>query len=209
MSLEDFFVQCFGLSDQTILSELTAISTYSRLPAGSELAREGKFQPGVLLLVEGIVRSYYFDEHGDEKTECFLMKPGTPVLAGIDFEQPAWFNMEAVTDVSFVTLPFRDVWRLIEKYSDVMRVYNRLLVEAFSQQWEQKRTVDRYSAIHRYQWFLEHYPGLSGLVSQKQIASLLDMTPVTLSRVKKALRAQDGKLPERAGTGSAPELQRK
>ena len=42
--------------------------------------------------------------------------------------------------------------------------------------------------MQRYQWFLSAYPGLIDRVSHKYIASLLNMTPVTLSKIRRAIK---------------------
>ena len=52
--------------------------------------------------------------------------------------------------------------------------------------------VCRNTAMQRYQWFLEAYPGFIDKVSNKHIASFLGMTPVTLSRLRRVLREKEG-----------------
>ena len=54
--------------------------------------------------------------------------------------------------------------------------------------WEIKTITTQHTAIERYQWFLKAYPGLIDHVSNKHIASFLGMTPVTLSRLRRAIR---------------------
>lgn len=44
------------------------------------------------------------------------------------------------------------------------------------------------SASERYRWFLSNYPGLIDRVPHRHIASFLNMTPVTLSRLRRAER---------------------
>ena len=44
--------------------------------------------------------------------------------------------------------------------------------------------------MERYQWFRQAYPGLSEKISNRYIASFLNMTPVTLSRLKQELKKQ-------------------
>ena len=54
-----------------------------------------------------------------------------------------------------------------------------------------RHILSSYSAMQRYQWFLEEYPGIIHRVSHKYIASFLGMTPVTLSRLRKTLREEE------------------
>lgn len=53
---------------------------------------------------------------------------------------------------------------------------------------ELKRIGSQYDAMKRYLWFLEKYPGLIDAVNNKYIASYLNMTPVTLSRLRRKLK---------------------
>lgn len=57
--------------------------------------------------------------------------------------------------------------------------------------WELKRVLNSCTAVQRYQWFLEEYPGLIDRVSNKYIASFLGMTPVTLSWLRRTLREEN------------------
>ena len=58
-----------------------------------------------------------------------------------------------------------------------------------------KNTLCNYSAKQKYDWFLQEYPGLIFDVNNRYIASFLNMTPETLSR----LRAADRKAGPTAG----------
>jgi len=72
-------------------------------------------------------------------------------------------------------------------------LYNRVLIAAIAaldEHWRMKQVLHQYTALQRYQWFLETYPGLVDRVSNKNIASFLGMSPVTLSRLRRTMREQ-------------------
>ena len=75
-----------------------------------------------------------------------------------------------------------------------MELYNRMLGAALDVQWKLKRVLSSCTAVQRYQWFLEEYSGLIDRVSNKYIASFLGMTPVTLSRLRRALREDENQV---------------
>lgn len=53
-----------------------------------------------------------------------------------------------------------------------------------------KQVLAQCTALQRYQWFLEEYPGIIDQVNNKYIASFLGMTPVSLSRLRRELRGR-------------------
>lgn len=44
------------------------------------------------------------------------------------------------------------------------------------------------TAMERYRWFLDEYPGLIDRAPHRHIASFLNVTPVTLSRLRREER---------------------
>ena len=65
-----------------------------------------------------------------------------------------------------------------------------MLQQALRTHWEIRTMLCQHTAMERYQWFLQTYPALADRVSNKYIASFLGLTPVTLSRLRRALREQ-------------------
>ena len=83
--------------------------------------------------------------------------------------------------------------RLVGQNMEAMSLYNRLLQQSSQVHWEIKNMLCQHNAMERYQWFLRAYPGLIEQISNKYVASFLGITPVTLSRLRRALReGQDG-----------------
>lgn len=191
MLAEEFFASAFQLKDRALISTLARASAHRHIQQGRMLLREGEIQSEMLFLVSGIIRGFYFDVDGHEITDCFAVQTGMPLAAGADFEKPSPMYMDALVDSDLLSIPTQDVRCLLNQYPELLQLYNRLLVNAFSMHWEIKTTLCRSTAMQRYQWFLRTYPGLVGRISNKCIASFLGMTPVTLSRLRRVLREQN------------------
>ena len=193
MHPQDVFEKTLGLTDPDLIQELIDACTPLHLKAGDFLIREGDMPTVVPFLLKGIVRGVLFDVNGREITDCFAVQPGIPVMTSADLRVPSPFSMEAMVDSEFLTIPIVEIQRLLEKYSELQQLYNQLLIFSFSMHWEIKLTLCRNTAMQKYQWFLEKYPGLIDRISNKCIASFLGMTPVTLSKLRRVLREKENK----------------
>lgn len=93
--------------------------------------------------------------------------------------------ISAVTDAKVVEIKLSDMKDRIGKYKELLTLYNELLYKSLESHWKLKEIRYRMSAIERYNWFLEVYPNLNNYIRDKDIASFLGMSPVTLCRIKK------------------------
>ena len=186
----EFYRTYFPVKSASLLRALASASVPAQVHQGELLLREGEPQTQLPLLVSGIIRGFYFDVNGQEITDCFAVRPGIPVVAGADFCRPSPIYLDALTDCELMTIPTQEVVRLLDQYPELLRLYNQMLVDSFTMHWEIKTTRCRSTAMQRYQWFLRTYPGLIHRISSKCVASFLGMTPVTLSRLRRALREQ-------------------
>ena len=54
-----------------------------------------------------------------------------------------------------------------------------------------KLAIYKHDAKGKYRWFLENYPGLIDIVKHRHVASFLNITPESLSRVRKEWKQQN------------------
>ena len=67
----------------------------------------------------------------------------------------------------------------------MMKLNISMLLNALNLQTELRRALLHYDIKKRYEWFLKEYSEINGKISDRYIASFLNMTPESLSRVKK------------------------
>lgn len=187
MTSNEVFAGVLHLTNKQLIQELTLASTPLHLEPGAFLIREGDKPVFVPFLLQGIVRGFLFDVNGREITDCFAVQPGIPVMTAADLRMPSPLYLEAAVPCDFLTVPVLEIQRLLGQYSELQQLYNQLLIDSFTMHWEIKLTLCRSTAMQKYQWFLGKYPGLIDQVSHKYVASFLGITPVTLSRLRRAL----------------------
>lgn len=171
------------------------------LKKGDLLIRQGECQEHVYFLVSGILRGFFLDAAGQEVTDCFAFRSGTPAMPGPDLNIPAPISIEALTDATALCVPAAEVLKAMENSMACLQCAYGLLMASAQTHWELKMARYRYDARQRYLWFLSAYPGLIQKVSNKYVASFLGMNPSTLSRQKAALRNEKReKQREKSGT---------
>lgn len=174
------------------MQEALRVSETRVLKRGEYLIRQGNVPTHVYFLMQGIARGVLSDVNGKEITDCLVFKCGSPVMPSSDITQPAPIDIQTLTECEMVRIAIPEVNRMLREYPALSELYRQLIMESSRLHWELKIAVYQYTAMERYQWFRASYPGLSDKISNKYIASFLNMTPVTLSRLKQELKRQGG-----------------
>lgn len=192
MLIKTFYQDILGISDEKLLRLLCDATDIRHFAKGELLISVGEHQTDMLFLRNGVVRGFYFDAEGRDITDCLITKSGLSIMSCFDVNQAfALVNVETLVETDMFRLPITTVKELLEIYPELIRVYNRLLIQYLHSYWEVKGIVSQKSAADCYQWFLRAYPGLIDQISNKHIASFLGMTPVTLSRLRRVVREND------------------
>lgn len=190
MDLYDFYTKILKIKNKEILKELVSLSKNKYYDKGKNIFKYDDEVTHTQFLVKGIIRGYFLDENGNEITDCFCTRCGSPTVIRYGSEIIPAVSLEALTECELISIPIEKIDELQHKYIEVSLLYNNLLLEAFAEHWEAKTTLYRYTAMERYKWFLSKYPGLIDQISNKYIASYLNITPVTLSRLRSELNRQ-------------------
>lgn len=188
MHLETFYTEVLQIQDPMLVQQMAELTQCVHLSKGELLIQEGERQERFVFLVEGILRGFFLDVNGREITDCFAFRCGTPAMSCAMLEQPSVISIEAVTPCDLLTIDVQALWQLLHQNNELIWIYNALLKQALCAHWKIKTMVCQHTAMERYQWFMQTYPGLLEQVSNKHIASFLGMTPVTLSRLKRVMR---------------------
>ena len=78
---------------------------------------------------------------------------------------------------------YKDV-ETLNKYNELYILYNKLVSKSLEIHIKQKEIRYRMNAYERYNWFLKTYPNLDNYIKDKDIASFLGISPITLCRLK-------------------------
>ena len=188
MDCRAFFRDVVKVSDEELLDVLSHNATHRELFKGDCVVRSGELQTEVGFLVRGIVRSFSVDADGHDITDCILFMPGSVLVPSVELEGPSSATVEMLSDGEVVCLDIALIKGLLETSLPANHLFIRIVCEAWHMHWETRRVVSQLRSRDRYLWVLRRYPGIVGKIPNRFVASLLGMTPVTLSRLRTELR---------------------
>ncbi len=134
----------------------------------------------------GVLRAFYLDNQGKQVTVMFAVNDWwiTDMYCFLNYK-PAMMHIEALTDSHILQLSKKNLDRLLRMVPKFEKFFRILMQNAYTR--EQLRVIERLSlsAEERYNRFLSKYPHIVKVVTQKQIASYLGVSPEHLSSLKK------------------------
>lgn len=188
MSVESFLKEVLHLKDRNVIKTLSDCGEIRHFKRKEILFYQDEEPEYIAFLLDGIMRSFVIDEKGVDSTECFDFTFGCPIVPSLPLNASASVNIEASVGSSLVLFPIDEVVELINTNVESSMLYNNLMCQSMKKFVSLTRALNQYSAAQRYEWFLSEYAPLDGRISSKDIASFLNMSPVTLSHVRKEFK---------------------
>jgi len=136
-------------------------------------------------LQKGCMRSFYVTLDGKEKTRLIAFDD-TPITALTSFvhQNPSVECIEALEDSQLLCISHQSFFLFIDEIPGWETFYRKILEYAFFFQNRRIEDLVTLKASARYEKLLKEQPEYVKRVSNKIIASYLDITQETLSRVK-------------------------
>jgi CRP-like cAMP-binding protein len=172
--------------DKEEVDFFTAHITAKELPKKTLLLKEGQVCKTLSYVHSGVLRAYHMDKNGRESTIMFAIADWwvTDMYCFLN-EKPAMMYIEAMENSCIFQITKANLEKLYVNIPRFERFFRILMQNAYTR--EQLRVIENLSlsAKERYDNFLSRYPNIAKLVTQKQIASYLGITPEFLSAVRK------------------------
>jgi CRP-like cAMP-binding protein len=153
---------------------------------GDIILKECEVCRNLWFLVDGILRSYHtIDEK--EVTSRLMFKNHIVISAGSFFKQtPATESIEALSDTVVATLSFISLQEVYNRFPE-FNYHTRIITETYFHKQEQRLYMLRQADVRlRYKYFKENYSEYFKDISLKYVASFLNITRETLSRLRNA-----------------------
>ena len=169
-------------------ARLAAAFETRAVAAAEALARPGDPRHEVLFVARGLLRFYYPGADGREANKAFVADGQfAGALAAAALGEPIVYGIEAMEDSVVLAVPYARLDALMTEHPPLERFGRRLAERILARKERRARSLMLDNATERYLDFCAREPGLVQRVPQRHVASLLGMTDVHLSRVRRAL----------------------
>jgi CRP/FNR family transcriptional regulator, anaerobic regulatory protein len=182
--LEKYILEFLGTGAED-LSGITSFFHPVTLGKGSMFLKTGRPCDRIGFIQSGLIREYVLI--GEKEVTKWIGTPGNFVvdLSGFLFQKPSRWNIQALTDCELFVLNQNDYNQLGKIIPEWDHLEKQFLGKCFTLLEDRIITHLSMSAEERYhQLFLQHGE-LFNQVPLQYLASMLGMTPETLSRIRK------------------------
>lgn len=168
------------------LDILESILVPMRYAKGDKILAEGEVCKNIYWIVKGLVRQFYF-KNGKELTEYMATENSICMcIESLFKEEPTHLQIMAIEPTIVYMLPKADLEAVAMKSVNIQILYRKILEESLILSQKHADMLRFESAQDRYQKLVKHNPQLVLRAPLVYIASYLQMTPETLSRVRNA-----------------------
>ncbi|MBO6031177.1 MAG: Crp/Fnr family transcriptional regulator [Prevotella sp.] len=155
------------------------------------ILREGETCTNIYWVVKGLVRQFYY-KNGKELTEYMATENSIVMcIESLFLEQPTHLQIKAIEPTVLIAIPKLDLEAVAMKSVNIQILYRKILEESLILSQIHADMLRFESAQDRYQKLIKRQPQLVLRAPLVYIASYLQMTPETLSRVRTAALLED------------------
>lgn len=181
------FQRAQPLSEEAVL-DLAGIITAEDMKRGTELLRIGQVARRMFFIRKGLARVYYTMEER-EVTDYFAIDGQfIGAVPSLITEEPSRKAIHVIEDSEVLSFPVKALDELGSRHHDLERALRRMTQFGMLQGQQRIESLRFHSAAERYALLERTYPGITNRCPLHYIASYLNTTPVSLSRIRAGLQ---------------------
>jgi len=172
--------------DEALIASAMAYRSYKE---GELLFRGGKICRDMFFICKGVLRTMVIDESGNEVTHFFLKENQfCSILNSFTNEVTAHENIQAACDVEVLAITKAGLDRLYSQLPYLNALINQMTQQALLDKIAVRTALLGQDSTKRYKTFMIRQPEIATRVPLSNIASYLEVTPQSLSRIRKNIR---------------------
>jgi len=182
--LEQYLRSYMGVSDED-MEALVSVFYPQSLEKGEYYLKAGRICDKLSFHREGLIR--VFASHGEKEVTQWISYKGTMLsdLQGLILDVPSRYSWQALSACELYTIDKKDYVELARRVGRWPELERRLLVRCFGFIETRVFSLLAMSGEERYAYLQEQNRDLFDTVPLKYLASMMGMTPESLSRIRK------------------------
>lgn len=178
-------MQMFSTFDGKDLDKVVDCFKARLIKKNEILVSEGEISKEFYFINSGCIRTYFITKQGHEKTRYLMIEPsiGTALTSFIS-QKPSFEFIDALEKTELLVINRKDFYRLVDEIPQWKNFYLKIMEMAYSFQNRKIESLVTLSAKERYNQLIKENPKVVQRLSNKIIASYLDIKQETLSRLK-------------------------
>ena len=172
--------------EPNLLQSFAGEFSYSEYPKNYLLQKAGMPCYSLWLMRSGIVRAFFVEADGKERNTWFSFdRQVITDASSFVTQEPAQENIQLLEDSAFFSIPILRMRELMHQHHTIAIWIIRLLEKHYIVQMEDRVSDLQFlDARARYEKLLTIHPGITNRISLGHIASFLNITQETLSRIR-------------------------
>ncbi len=172
--------------------ELRKLQKYAKLitiKKNQYFIRAGEIPERIGYNVSGLLRFFYIDYNGIEVNKHFCFENSLAIsYSAFLLRQESKIYIQALEETQLYTIDYKTYEKLLKSHICWQIAARKLSEMLFIIKEKKESELLLNNAQERYLQFLEDYPDLENRISQYHIASYLNITPESLSRIRANLK---------------------
>lgn len=170
------------------MDQMTSLFEFVSFQKGDVVLQQGTVANDLMIVLDGLLRSFAIDPNGNEITTNFHGKgSGVLEVASFFLRVPTKENTQALSDVKGLKTSFEGFQKLFHSIPKFREAGRARLVNGFFALKNRSLSMITDSAETRYLHLVESNPQVVAEAPLKHIASYLGITDTSLSRIRREL----------------------
>jgi CRP-like cAMP-binding protein len=187
------FTQLASLFPNSMEKFVQHASLYHQLvvPAKTLLLKEGQISKKAFLIEKGCIRTWFNNNGKEVSFQFFFEQEGVSSIESFRKKIPSLYSIETVEPSILHWIHKKDLDSILKDMSSEEQINTRFTNIMLERQFNYMRQFMSYirdSPKQRYLNLLKEKPHIVQRVPQQYIASYLGITPVSLSRIRNAIK---------------------
>jgi CRP-like cAMP-binding protein len=184
----NFYLSIFKGLELKDMYDLFKLAHTRKIAAGEVYIHEQSAYQKLAYIKKGLIRAYYLKVNGDEIT--LMLRWENQFIASHDtiiFNKPSRFIYQALEDTVVMEIDYGKAQHILDNNPKLSATRNNFILNMLAESMNRVESFVLLNPEERYLQLVHEKPDIVNRVPNKFLATLLGITPVSLSRIRKRI----------------------